>query len=58
MKSDKKQVVLNKEIVRGFVGSLLTSGFDGAVESPEFHDECWELCTSKHKYVAIGAPRG
>lgn len=51
-------VKLNKEIVRGFVGSLLSQGFDDASESPDFHDECWELCTSKHKYVAIAAPRG
>lgn len=52
------KVVLNKEIIRGFVGSLLSQGFEDAAESPEFHDECWELCTSKNKYVAIAAPRG
>lgn len=52
------KVVLNKQIIRGFVGSLLSSGFDDSSESPEFHDECWELCTSKNKYVAIAAPRG
>lgn len=53
-----EKVKLNKEIIRGFVGSLLSQGFDDASESPEFHDECWDLCTSKHKYVAIAAPRG
>lgn len=52
------KVVLTKEIIRGFVGSLLSTGFDDASESPEFHDECWDLCTSKNKYVAIAAPRG
>jgi predicted phage terminase large subunit-like protein len=52
------EVKLNKEIIRGFVGGLLAQGFDDASESPEFHDECWDLCTSKHKYVAIAAPRG
>lgn len=51
-------VKLTKEIIRGFVGSLLSQGFDDASESPEFHDECWDLCVSKHKYVAIAAPRG
>lgn len=50
--------MLTKETIRGFVGSLLSQGFDDAAESPEFHDECWELCTSKHRYVAIAAPRG
>lgn len=50
--------MLTKETIRGFVGSLLSQGFDDAAESPEFHDECWELCTSKYRYVAIAAPRG
>jgi len=49
---------LTAAVVRGFVGSVLASGFDGAVESPDFHDECWELCTSPNKFVAIAAPRG
>ena len=49
---------LNKDVVKGFVGSILSTGFDGAVESPEFHEECWELCCSPNKFVAIAAPRG
>lgn len=45
-------------MVAGFVGSLLSSTFDQATESPEFHKECWELCCSSASKVAIAAPRG
>jgi len=44
--------------IQGFVSSILSQGFDGAVESPAFHREVWELCCSPHKYVAVAAPRG
>lgn len=46
------------EIVKGFVASILSQGFDGAVENPPFHEECWELCCSNNRFVAIAAPRG
>lgn len=49
---------ITKDIIKGFVSSILTQGFDGAVESPVFHEECWELCTSSNRFVAIAAPRG
>lgn len=49
---------LNADVVQGFVGSVLASRFDGQASSPEFHKECWELCTGTDKYVAIAAPRG
>jgi predicted phage terminase large subunit-like protein len=49
---------VTKEVVRGLVGSLLSSSFDDAVESPQFHEECWDLCCSVANRVAIGAPRG
>lgn len=49
---------LTSDVVAGFVGSVLASRFDGAAASPPFHKECWDLCTSDHKYVAIAAPRG
>ena len=49
---------LTSEVVQGFVGSVLASRFDGQASSPEFHRECWELCTSNEKFVAIAAPRG
>jgi predicted phage terminase large subunit-like protein len=49
---------LNRDIIAGFVGGILSSRFDGQSASPEFHKECWELCTSEEKFVAICAPRG
>lgn len=49
---------LNKDIVAGFVGSVLAPKFEDSCASPEFHSEMWELCTSTNKYVAIAAPRG
>lgn len=51
-------MILNSSIVEGFVGSILASRFDTSTASPTFHNECWELCTSNNKYVAISAPRG
>ena len=50
-------IILNADIVQGFVNTILSSKFDGATESPAFHRECWELCTSKAPLVAIAAPR-
>lgn len=49
---------LSPSVIQGFVSSILSQEFDGAVESPDFHREAWELCCSPHKYVAIAAPRG
>ena len=49
---------LTKEIIAGFVGSVLAPKFEDSCASPEFHMEMWELCASHHKYVAISAPRG
>ena len=49
--------VLTKDVIKGIVGSLLSGSFDDATESPVFHEECWELCCSKHPQVAIAAPR-
>jgi predicted phage terminase large subunit-like protein len=49
---------LNKEVVAGFVGSVLAPKFEDSCASPEFHTEVWELCTSAYRYVAISAPRG
>lgn len=49
---------ITPDTIQGFVSSILSQGFDGAVESPDFHREVWELCCSPHKYVAIAAPRG
>lgn len=49
---------LSTDVIGGFVSSILSQGFDGAVDSPDFHREVWELCCSPHRYVAIAAPRG
>lgn len=48
---------LNADVIAGLVGSVLGSGFDGRSATPEFHKECWELCTSNNKFIAIAAPR-
>ncbi len=54
----KPIVALDRDVIGGFVNSVLASRFDGQSESAEFHKECWDLCTGKDKYVALAAPRG
>lgn len=49
---------LNADSIAGFVRTVLSSKFDNATETPSFHKEAWELCTSKFPLVAISAPRG
>ena len=49
---------LTKEIVEGFVGSILAKRFDDAKETPAFHRELWELACSESQFVAVAAPRG
>src|SRR5574343_436017 len=44
-------------MVQGIVGSLISSSFDAATKSPQFHEECWQLCCSNNPRVAIAAPR-
>lgn len=51
-------MLVTPDSIQGFVSSILSQGFDGAVESPDFHREVWELCCSNNRYVAIAAPRG
>lgn len=51
-------MILTPTVIQGFVSSILSQGFDGAVDSPDFHREVWELCCSPNRYVAIAAPRG
>jgi predicted phage terminase large subunit-like protein len=51
-------VRLTSQIIEGFVGSVLAKRFEGATSSPAFHRELWEYACSKHKFVAIAAPRG
>lgn len=50
-------IELNKDLIKGFVGSCLVKGFDGSKPIPSFHEDMWELCTSKHRFIAIAAPR-
>ena len=55
-KNDK--MVLDKEIMEGFVASCLTPYFDGAVAFRDFHRDLWELCTNeKDQFIAVCAPR-
>lgn len=49
---------LDKDIIKGFVTTVLSSKFDGATETPAFHEEAWDLCCSKHPLIALAAPRG
>ncbi len=49
---------LTADVVAGLVGSVLAKRFDGATASPDFHHELWEYACSKHRFVAIAAPRG
>lgn len=48
---------LTPEIIEGFVKTILSSRFDSAVETPEFHKEVWGICCSNYSKVAIAAPR-
>lgn len=49
--------MLTASVIKGFSQSLLQKDFDGAVHSPECHEEWWELFCSDHKQVAVAAPR-
>lgn len=52
-----EQVKLTKELIHGFVSSLLLRDFDDPAQTPSCHFEWWELCCSDHPKVAIAAPR-
>ena len=54
----QEQVQLTSDIIKGFVGTCLINRFDDASQIPKFHEEMWDLCTSKNRFVAISAPRG
>lgn len=51
-------MLLNSDVVEGFVGSVLASKFDDPVKTPDFHREGWKLFTAKDRMVALAAPRG
>lgn len=50
--------MLTKDVIKGFVGSLLLKRFDGSAAIPQCHEEWWDLCCSPNRFVAIAAPRG
>lgn len=50
--------MLTADVIEGFVGSVLAKRFDQPAPIPKCHREWWELCTSRHPFVAIAAPRG
>lgn len=49
--------MLDSATIKGFVGSVLVSKFDGSLPIPKIHEEWWDLCCSNHKNIAIAAPR-
>lgn len=50
--------LLNSNVIKGFVQSLLAKKFDGASDIPSFHEEWWDMaCDTQHRFVAIAAPR-
>jgi len=51
-------IKVTKEIIHGFMGSVLSAGLGDAVSTPSCHLEWWDLCCSPEKFVAISAPRG
>lgn len=50
--------MLSPEIIEGFSRTCMAKGFDEPKPTPECHREWWKMCTSKHPFVAIAAPRG
>ena len=57
-KGKEAQRLLTPQVVEGFVGGMLQSGFDNPQPVPQFHRDLWALTCSNDKYVAIAAPRG
>lgn len=49
--------MLTKDVIKGFVGSVLIKRFDDASPIPKVHEEWWDLCCAPNKFVAIAAPR-
>ncbi len=51
-------ITLTAAMIEGMVGSCLIKEYDGSKPIAAFHREWWELCTSKHRFIALAAPRG
>lgn len=58
VRSPSGKVKLTADLIFGLAGALLSKTFDEPAPTPECHIEWWEMCCSKHKRVAIAAPRG
>ena len=50
-------IPLNSATIEGFSERFLISHYDERAPTPEVHRHWWEAVTSKHKRVAIAAPR-
>lgn len=51
-------VKLTAALIEGFSGAFLSTRYDNAKPTPDFHRTCWDLYTSPHKQVGAVAPRG
>lgn len=49
---------IEREHVSTLARTLLAQRYQDRKPTPSFHEELWELCCSKHRKVAIAAPRG
>lgn len=50
--------MISASLIHGFSASILAKRYDGAVPTPAFHLELWDLFCSTHPLVAVAAPRG
>lgn len=55
---ERGSVELSADMIYGFVSAVLMTSFDSPQPIPKCHMDWWKLVTSKHKKVAIAAPRG
>lgn len=51
-------VMLDAELIEGFVRTFLWKRFDSPKATPWFHKELWTFCCALSQYVALAAPRG
>jgi len=51
-------VALTQELIASFSEAVLNSRYDSPKPTPDFHHLLWKYCCSKHKMVAVAAPRG
>jgi len=51
-------IVLDSDLVEGFVRTFLWERFDSPKVTPWFHKELWQLCCASSQYVDVAAPRG